>query len=78
MKAGVPVSGALFHFKFLSSLSQKVEEEMVRRQHYGGSREYKRYEENIRKILYFRKISVEYENPKQLIGLGLINEGEWI
>jgi hypothetical protein len=78
MKTGLPVSGALFHFKFVSSLQQKVEEEMARRQHYGGSREYKRYKENIRETLYLEGISVKYAGTDQLVDLGLVNAGEWV
>ena len=78
MKTGIPLSGALFHFKFISSLQQKVDEEMTRRQHYGGSREYKRYRENIRGTLYAEGISVKYEGLAQLVELGLVNEGEWL
>lgn len=77
-KAGPPVSGALFHFKFVSSLKEKVDEEMIRRQHYGGSREYKRYRDNIYASLYLDGVSVKYENPDQLVQLGLINLGEWV
>lgn len=77
-KAGIPVSGALFHFKFVSSLQEKVEEEMTRRQHYGGSREYKRYRDNIRSPLHLAGVSVKYENADQLVRLGLMNLGEWV
>lgn len=77
-KTGIPVSGCLFHFKFVASLREKVEEEMNRKQHYGGSREYKRYKENIKFALYADGISIKYHNDDQLIKLGIINEGEWI
>lgn len=77
-KTGIPVSGALFHFKFVSSLREKVEEEMARRQHYGGSREYKRYKENIRTALYLEGVSVKYEGTDQLVRLGLMHVGEWV
>ena len=76
-KAGIPLSACLFHFKFVSSLKEKVEEEMTRRQHYGGSREYKRYKDNLRSTLYLEGVSVKYENPTQLVELGLMNRGEW-
>jgi len=77
-KVGIPLSGALFHFKFVSSLRQKVEEEMTRRQHYGGSREYKRYKDNIGSSLYLDGVSVAYENTDQLVRLGLVSRGEWV
>lgn len=77
-KLGIPLSAALLHFKFVSSLSEKVEEEMTRRQHYGGSREYKRYRDNIRSSLYLEGVSVKYENADQLVQLGLMNLGEWV
>lgn len=78
VKAGIPLSGCLFHFKFVSSLRDKVEEEMNRRQHYGGSREYKRYREYLENSLYLDGVSVKYEDDEQLIKLGLMNSGEWI
>ena len=77
-KTGIPVSGALFHFKFVSSLREKTAEEMARGQHYGGSREYKRYEENIRTTLYLEGVSVSYEGTDQLAALGLMHVGEWV
>jgi hypothetical protein len=77
-KTGIPVSGALFHFKFVSSLEKKVEEEMRRRQHYGGGREYKRYRDHIRSSLYLEGVSVKYEGADQLVQLGLMNLGEWV
>lgn len=77
-KTGIPLSACLFHFKFVSSLRQKVEEEMVRRQHYGASREYRRYKDNIDNSLYCEGVSVKYEGPAQLQELGLMHEGEWV
>ena len=77
-RAGIPLSGALFHFKFVSSLQQKVEEEMTRRQHYGESREYKRYKDNILRSLYLDGVSIKYHSADQLEQLGLISRGEWV
>lgn len=77
IKTGIPLSGALFHFKFVSSLREKVSEEMVRRQHYGDSREYARYKENIHRTLYLNGVSINYKGTGQLMELDLINKGEW-
>lgn len=77
-KGRVHLSACLFHFKFVSSLQEKVDEEMKRRQHYGGSREYKRYQDNLSHSLYLEGVSVRYENDVQLMELGLMNQGEWV
>lgn len=73
------VTGALLHFKFISELQEKVEEEKIAKQHWDDSFEYRKYDEIIgsRTLLYNKDISSEYENWKTLVELGLINMGEW-
>ncbi len=76
-RSEAPPTGCLFHFKFMSSLSAKVAEEMRRQQHYAGSAEYKRYGSVDDLTLFRDGLSVRYESPRQLVDLGLMNEGEW-
>lgn len=72
----VSATGALFHFKFVSSLKDKAKEEMQRREHYAGGREYERYlGEN--DSFYEEGVSIRYEGPEQLIRLGLMSPGGW-
>ncbi len=71
------VTGALFHFKFVASLADKVAEEQVRREHYDGGREYDRYAVEGRGEFMADGISIRYEGPRQLVELGLMSEGPW-
>lgn len=70
-------TGALFHFKMVSTLVDKAQEEMERKEHYGDGVEYKMYNENASPEFYKPGISVRYENDSQLIKLGLISPGTW-
>jgi hypothetical protein len=72
------ITGALFHFKFISSLTDKAAEEMRRKQHYASSTEYKTYLSAANPILHQPGISVRYQSPDQLIKLGLICRGNWL
>lgn len=77
-EGGEKASGALLHTKFLSTFVQKTEEELKRRQHYAGSREY---------LAYYNRLqddpelwcnwSEKYINWRQLEILGLISKGNW-
>lgn len=70
-------TGCLFHFKFMSSLSSKAAEEMLRKQHFSDSAEYKRYATAGNVTLYREGISVRYESSRQLVDLGLMSQGSW-
>jgi hypothetical protein len=72
------VSGALFHFKYVNLLQQKASEEMVRKEHYAGSQEYKAYAEAGDVVLYDPEISVRYVDSGQLTGLGFMQAGTWL
>jgi len=76
-RGDVSVTGSLFHFKFVSQLQQKASEEMTRGEHYAGSREYQRYHDAPDTCYHDPDISVRYESPEQLIGLGLMSPGRW-
>lgn len=72
-------SGALLHFKFISQLKDKVDEELVAKQHYNNSAEYKQYNDVISKseVLYRDDVSRKFNDWRDLLELGLINKGEW-
>jgi len=73
----VSVSGALFHFKLISTLVEKASEELHRNEHYAAGREYARYR-NATEAEYFDPgISVRYQGTRQLTSLGLISPGKW-
>ena len=74
----ISVSGCLFHFKFVSSLKDKAEEERTRRQHYAQGREYEQYRRERDPVFYEEGLSVRYQSPRQLVDLGLINVGDWV
>jgi glycosyl transferase family 2 len=74
----VSVTGALFHFKLVSALTAKAEEEAVRGEHYDGGREYAHYRrEGAEAEFYTPGISVRYEGSEQLVRLGLMSAGSW-
>jgi hypothetical protein len=71
-------TGCLLHFKYLALFKDKVSEEMQRRQHYAGSREYGRYHEMFRKHdTLWCSGSTRYEGWHQLRDYGLLNTGTW-
>ncbi|WP_185859140.1 glycosyltransferase family 2 protein [Vreelandella populi] len=73
------VTGALLHYKFISQLDEKVKQEMLAKQHYNDSAEYKQYGSIIDKkgVLYNEQISVLFKGWKDLAKRGLINLGGW-
>lgn len=73
------VTGALLHFKFISQLDDKVKQEMVAKQHYNDSAEYKQYGTVIEKkdLLYNKNVSVAFSGWKDLAKRGLLNLGGW-
>ena len=70
--------GILLHTKFMNTFSDKAQEEMQRRQHYAGSREYRTYVQTMENDLkLWTEHSLEYENWQQLEELGLMSRGNW-
>lgn len=72
-------TGCILHFKFLSVLQTKAQEEIERKEHYDNSIEYKKYSrfiDDAEDRLYYSE-SKKFENSKQLINLGLMNKGQW-
>jgi hypothetical protein len=77
-EGGEKASGALMHAKFLNTFVQKTEEELQRRQHYAGSREYLAYHNRIMDDPeLWCNWSEKYINWRQLEILGLISKGNW-
>jgi len=71
------VSGVLFHFKYVNLLIGKAREEMVRREHYAHSREYRTYLDAGDPELFDPEVSVRYRGPAQLAELGFMQAGGW-
>lgn len=71
-------TGCLLHFKYLSLLREKVEEEMERKEHYAGSREYSRYLDGLNnQTVLWSPASVRFRGWRQCVDLGLMNVGRW-
>lgn len=76
---GEKVSGCLLHAKFLDLLDSKTREELVRKQHYAGGREYRAYRARIEAgESFWTPTSEQYEGWRQLERLGLMSSGGWI
>ncbi len=77
-QGGEKASGVLLHTKFLSTFNVKAKEELARKQHYGGSHEYKAYAKVSEKNPdLWCKWSEKYINWRQLEVLGLMSKGNW-
>jgi hypothetical protein len=71
-------TGCLLHFKYLAHFKDKVAEEMQRRQHYAGSREYRSYHSMFRQgSTLWCEGSARYRDWQQLADLGLMTRGRW-
>ncbi|WP_110710254.1 glycosyltransferase family 2 protein [Salinicola sp. CR57] len=72
-------TGALLHFKFIGQLNDKVKHELLAKQHYNNSAEYKQYGAVIDKkeLLYEEGVSVKYTGWKDIVRRGLANLGGW-
>ena len=76
---GEKASGCLLHAKFLNILRDKALEELERKEHYAGSREYRAYGQTIGAGMpLWTEQSVKYENWRQLEEVGLMSSGGWI
>ncbi|MEE3359167.1 MAG: glycosyltransferase family 2 protein [Pseudomonadota bacterium] len=75
---GEKASGVLLHTKFLDTFSTKAQEELERRQHYAGSKEYIAYADGLQDNPdLWCKWSEKYINWRQLEILGLMSKGNW-
>lgn len=75
---GEKASGILLHTKFLDTFNAKATEELQRRQHYAGSKEYLAYAAGLQENPdLWCKWSEKYINWRQLEILGLMSKGNW-
>ncbi|WP_166417688.1 glycosyltransferase family 2 protein [Cochlodiniinecator piscidefendens] len=75
---GEKASGCLMHAKFLSTFAGKASEELLRKQHYANSHEYKAYQAQLEDDPdLWCKWSEKYINWRQLEILGLMSKGNW-
>ncbi|MBF9029357.1 glycosyltransferase family 2 protein [Rhodobacterales bacterium HKCCE3408] len=75
---GEKASGVLMHAKFLGQFRSKAEEEILRREHYAGSREYEAYARGIGESPdLWTRFSERYRDWRQLEILGLMSKGNW-
>lgn len=73
-------TGALLHFKFVSSFREKIEHAIRLKNHYNGSQEYEKYLDQLREAENFTlhgPISSRYEGPQSLIEANLMTAGGW-
>jgi glycosyltransferase involved in cell wall biosynthesis len=73
------VTGVLLHFKFLPDFQVRVANEVKRKEHWNGAREYARYWSKLKNnplLTFHYPGSVEYEGSEQLISLGLLREDQ--
>ena len=75
---GEKASGVLLHAKFLSTFTEKAQEELTRQQHYSASVEYRAYAQRLTENPdLWCKWSEKYINWRQLEILGLMSKGNW-
>lgn len=78
-KANSKTSGALLHTKFLPVVAEKSKEEMNRLQHFENSSLYEDYHQRLTEnpTLWYEG-ACHYDNPSQLVALGLMSKGDWV
>ena len=72
-------TGCVMHFKYFSMLKEKVKEELVRKEHWNDSFEYRKYDVHMtgeNETLMYEK-STRYTDWQQLVALGFMNYGQW-
>lgn len=75
---GEKASGCLLHAKFLDTFVVKSKEELLRKQHYANSHEYRAYHTGMQQhTALWCKWSERYINWRQLEILGLMSKGNW-
>ena len=75
---GSKTTGVLLHAKFMDVLTDKVTEEMERRQHYANSAEYLSYAKQSDDISLWTEQSTRFQDWRQLVDLGLMARGGWV
>ena len=75
---GSVTSGVLLHAKLMDVLTDKVAEEMDRRQHYADGAEYTSYARQGGEVRLWTEVSERYRDWRQLCDLGLMARGGWL
>jgi hypothetical protein len=73
-------TGALLHFKFVSSFQEKIDYAIKHKNHYENSAEYEKYLQKLKaseNFTLFSPVSVKYESPESLIQANLMTAGCW-
>ena len=73
-------TGALLHFKFVSSFREKIDQAIKLKNHYNDSREYQKYLDQLEHsedYSLFSAVSEKYEGPDSLIKANLMTSGCW-
>jgi hypothetical protein len=73
-------TGALLHFKFISSFREKIDQAISLQNHYNGSQEYQKYFKHLEeseKYTLHGAISTRYEGSHSLIETNLMTAGCW-
>ncbi|MGH1446589.1 MAG: glycosyltransferase family 2 protein [Cognatishimia sp.] len=75
---GITPSGALLHTKFLPEIVSKSETEKQRKEHFNVPEDFDGYYDGIIKSPQLWSVSsIQYEDPSQLVQLGLISSEDW-
>lgn len=75
---GEKACGVLLHTKFAGPFAEKVEEELGRKEHFAGGREYRAYSNGLAmKRSLMTAQSRRFESWRQLEDLGLLSTGGW-
>ena len=73
-------TGALLHFKFVSSFREKIDQAIHLQNHYNGSQEYQKYLDHLKQSENYTlhgPISTRYDGPLSLIESNLMTPGCW-
>ncbi len=73
-------TGALLHFKFVSSFREKIDQAIRLRNHYSDSAEYQKYLDHLKHSEEYSlktAISAKYESTQSLIRAGIMTAGCW-
>ncbi len=73
-------TGALLHYKFVSSFREKIDHAIKNKNHYNESKEYQKYLDKLKRsenYSLFSPISEKYYGPESLIQANLMTAGAW-
>lgn len=73
-------TGALLHFKFVSSFREKIDHAIKHKNHYNGSAEYQKYLnrlESSENYSLYSPVSALYEGPESLVRANIMTPGCW-